>query len=65
MVGSETYGTNIAGGGRGSIGSMVDFNYLGPGLVFPFNQQIMDEESKSMQLDYLQNAIDGTELKFI
>jgi len=31
MDGSETYGTNIAGGGIGSIGSMVDFNFLGPG----------------------------------
>jgi hypothetical protein len=31
MDGSETYGTNIAGGGRGSIGSMVDSNFLGTG----------------------------------
>jgi len=50
--GSETYGTNIAGGGRGSIGSMIDSNFLGPSQVFPFNEHLMDEESKSMQLDF-------------
>lgn len=31
MDGSETYGTNIAGGGRGSIGSMIDSNFLRQG----------------------------------
>ena len=28
---SGTYGTNIAGGGRGSLGSMIDSNYYGIG----------------------------------
>lgn len=26
---SGTYGTNVAGGGRGSLGSMIDSNYYG------------------------------------
>ena len=60
--GSETYGTNVAGGGRGSIGSMIDSNFLGPGQVFPFNAHLMDEESKSMHLTQIR---DDAEIKFI